>query len=49
MKYKNNSLKNNIYRKLKRCRIVLGISQHELASAIGISIQQIQKYENLSS
>lgn len=46
MKYKNNLLKNNTYKKLKRCRMMLGISQYELASIIGISMQQIQKYEN---
>ena len=46
MKYKNNSSKNKDYRKLKRCRMMLGISQYELAYIIGISIKQIQKYEN---
>lgn len=32
-------------RRLRQCRLFLGMSQGELASKVGIKFQQIQKYE----
>jgi transcriptional regulator with XRE-family HTH domain len=32
--------------RIKKTRIALGISQMKLAEAIGVSFQQIQKYES---
>lgn len=31
--------------RLRRRRLLIGMSQHQLGSAIGVSFQQIQKYE----
>lgn len=33
---------------LKKRRVSLGVSQQEIAVALGVSIQQVQKYENIS-
>jgi len=35
--------------RIREARIALGMSQHALASMIGISYQQLQKYENGSN
>ena len=35
----------NIGLQLKKCRIMQGLSQKALAHVVGVSIQQIQKYE----
>jgi len=35
--------------RLKMRRIMLGLSQHDLAKAVGVSIQQIQKYEKATN
>jgi transcriptional regulator with XRE-family HTH domain len=34
-----------IGKRLRRRRIQLGLSQHEVASVVGVRFQQIQKYE----
>ncbi len=35
-----------ICRRFKQCRTIFGISQQKVADAIGVSTQQVQKYEN---
>lgn len=37
---------NCVGRRIRQRRLELGLSQSELAAALGISFQQIQKYEN---
>jgi transcriptional regulator with XRE-family HTH domain len=40
------SKENAIGRKIRQRRLQLGLSQEELAESLGISYQQVQKYEN---
>ncbi len=39
----------HVGKKIKNRRIMLGMSQQELGDAIGVSIQQIQKYEKATN
>ncbi|MDF2966050.1 MAG: hypothetical protein K0Q51_1438 [Rickettsiaceae bacterium] len=39
------SIDEHVSRQLKQRRLLLGISQQEVARALGLSVQQIQKYE----
>ena len=41
----NKSLDAFIGEKVKQCRIALGMSQDKLGSYLGITFQQVQKYE----
>ncbi len=41
-----NQLDLEIGRRLRRARVVANLTQNELAEKLGISFQQIQKYEN---
>lgn len=43
------SVDKKVSRKLKMRRIMLGCSQHDLGKAVGVSIQQIQKYEKATN
>ncbi|WP_417432441.1 helix-turn-helix domain-containing protein [Kiloniella sp.] len=47
MKHRKNShpIDNYVGKKLRMRRTILGISQAELADKVGISPQQVQKYE----
>jgi transcriptional regulator with XRE-family HTH domain len=48
---KNNAHPVDVYvgRKIRQRRIVLGLSQEKLANDLGITFQQVQKYENGSN
>ena len=43
------SVDKKVSRKLKMRRIMMGCSQHDLGKAVGVSIQQIQKYEKATN
>lgn len=46
---KNTEIDNIVCRNLKKYRLLLGVKQRELAIAIGVTPQQIQKYENCTN
>jgi len=46
LKGKATSVDVSVGNQLRRRRMLMGLSQEELANSVGISFQQIQKYEN---
>ena len=44
-KTKINQIDERISKRFKLCRLMVGASQQQLADVIGVSVQQIQKYE----
>ena len=48
-KGKADHIDNHVGKRLKRRRILLGLSQQDLGEAVNVSIQQIQKYEKATN
>lgn len=48
-KGKADYIDNHVGKRLKRRRILLGMSQQDLGEAVNVSIQQIQKYEKATN
>ncbi len=46
VKSKPNEIDKMVSKRLKSRRILLGMVQNDIAKAIGVTIQQVQKYEN---
>lgn len=49
MARRSSDVDDHVGKRLRARRTELGISQEKLADAVGISFQQIQKYENASN
>jgi transcriptional regulator with XRE-family HTH domain len=41
----NSEINHHIGRRIRQRRVALGLSQHALAESIGVTFQQVQKYE----